>query len=165
MTMPSFLQEVLDKRDSVGKNVETDTTMPEKRVEVVKAENSQEQTVKQERTRVAKKTLSRRQTIQASKKAMRESRKMKNIYKQKMQQDSKTQTTTTRPVRKEKPKTQQRATMDTPNKCVEFIPIKDGKMIGIDENKPSAIVRTFVLENPKKVKKLSLYKILLILKL
>ena len=84
-----------------------------------------------------------------------------------MQQDSKTQTTTTRPVRKEKPKTQQRATMDTPNKCVEFIPIKDGKMIGIDENKPSAIVRTFVLENPKKkkVKKLSLYKILLILKL
>ncbi len=152
MSMPSFLQEVLDKRDSVGKNVETDTTMPEKRVEVVKVENSQEQTVKQERTRVAKKTLSRRQTIQASKKAMRESRKMKNIYKQKMQQDSKPQTATTRPVRKEKPKTQQRATTDTQNKGVEFIPIKDGKMIGIDESRPSAIVRTFVLENPIKEK-------------
>ncbi len=152
MTIPSFLQEVLDKRDSVDKNAKIDTTMPEKRAEEVKAENSQEQTVKQERTRVAKKTLSRRQTIQASKKAMRESRKMKNIYKQKMQQDSKPQTTTTRPVRKEKPKTQQRVTTDTQNKGVEFIPIKDGKMIGTDESRTSAIVRTFVLENPIKEK-------------
>lgn len=159
MAIPSFLQSVLDKREipdtaisaeKVIDTVDTDAEMRENKIETPKVDTATEQPMKKEKTKVSRKTLSRRQTIQASKKAMRESRKMKNIYKQKLEQANKPQVAATQ---KQKSKAKAKPVADKEKKDVEFIPIKDGKMVGIDENRPSAIVRTFVLENPKKVSK------------
>lgn len=162
MAVPSFLQEVLDKRDSRD-NLENPENMSDKKSEEIinmaeistatsedKADTMTEKSDKKTTKRTARKTLSRRQSIQASKKAMRESRKMKNIYKQKVEQAGKSKATTTQTKKPKKNKVT--ISTDTKKKDIEFIPIKDGKMVGIDSNRPSAIVKTFVLEVPKKEK-------------
>lgn len=148
MEIPSFLQEILDRRDGVDtvKNqedkavdvVEPEEIMSEDKLEVSGAEDRSKKSKAEPKTE--RKTLSRRQSIQASKKAMRESRKMKNVYKQKMEQASKPKATT----QSQKPKAKKR------KQDIKYNPIVDGKMLGIDETRPSAIVKTFVIPSRDK---------------
>lgn len=157
MIIPSFLQEVLDKREALEEPLKIDTeidlTAEDAETVTIKAEGKKEKTeVGNKTVQTAKKKISRRQSIQASKKAMRESRKMKNVYKQKVNKANNPNVSNTQ---SQKTKAQEAERPCEKKKEIDFIPIKDGKMVGIDENRPSAIVKTFVLEAPEKEKKIA----------
>lgn len=112
-----------------------------------------------------KKAISRRQSIQASKRALRESRKLKNRYKQKIQEDNERKDRIYKAQREREgidiidisgtstKKGKKSQTVNLANKKrrkLDAIEMRNGTILGADENRPSAIVKTFVIEIPEK---------------
>lgn len=112
-----------------------------------------------------KKAISRRQSIQASKRALRESRKMKNRYKQKISEDAERKAKIYKAQReregidvigikdtstKRGKKSKTGSLANKKGRKLDVMEMRNGTILGVDENRPSAIVKTFVIETPKK---------------